>query len=126
MEGQEAKKAEIEIETIQIREELDLKPCDEVKEVVIDPLFLNQTIKIGAGLMGKDREDLIKFLKHSLDVFAWAVEDIEGISSEVAEYCLNVSPEFTPIQQRPQVFKPEKETVVREEVKKLLKAKIIM
>lgn len=57
-EVEEKDKTSIKIKTMQVREESDLKPYDEVEEVVINHFFPEQKIKIGVG---QDREELIEF-----------------------------------------------------------------
>ena len=36
------------------------------------------------------KDELVKFLKKNLDVFAWSHEDTSGINERVVEHCLNV------------------------------------
>lgn len=54
----------------------------------------------------------------TLVVFAQMVDDVEGIDEAVALHRLNVSTEFTPVQQRLRKFSTEKENAVKEEVAK--------
>ena len=60
----------------------------------------NKTTRIGTTLSPEIRARLIKFLKGTLDVFAWSHEDMPGISPEIIQHRLNVDPSRKPVQQR--------------------------
>ena len=63
---------------------------------------------------------MVKFLKKNLDVFAWSHEDMSGIDKQVIEHNFNVGPTKKPIQHKRQVFAPERNKAIMEEVEKLL------
>ena len=46
------------------------------------------------------KDELVKFLKKNLDVFAWSHEDMPGIDRQVIEHSLNVDPIKKSIQQK--------------------------
>ena len=75
---------------------------------------------IGTTLPSAIVDNLISFLKESLDVFAWTHEDMPSIDGSVIEHRLNVDLKKKPIQQKRRVFAPERNKVVMEEVEKLL------
>jgi hypothetical protein len=62
----------------------------------------------------------MQFLRENADVFAWSHEDMPGISTKVMVHKLNVNPSIHPVKQKRRVFAPERNTVVMEEVDKLL------
>ena len=43
------------------------------------------------------RTRLVQFLKENLDVFAWSLNDMLGISLKVIQHKLNVDPEKKPV-----------------------------
>jgi hypothetical protein len=43
---------------------------------------------------------LITFLWASLDVFAWQISDMPGISIEIIEHKLDIDPSYKPIKQK--------------------------
>ena len=65
------------------------------------------------------------FLKEHRDVFAWSHEDMPDIDPSVIIHRFNVDPTHKPIIQKRHKFNPEPYTAIREEVDKLLKAKLI-
>ena len=65
-------------------------------------------------------EEIVKFLKNNLDIFAWSHEDMLSIDGGMIEHRLNVDPRKNPIQQRQRVFALERNRVVTKEVEKLL------
>ena len=66
------------------------------------------------------KEEIVKFLKNNLDIFAWSHEDMLSIDGGMIEHRLNVDPRKNPIQQRRRVFALERNRVVTKEVEKLL------
>ena len=79
-----------------------------------------RTTRIGTTLSPEMRMRLVQFLKENLDVFAWSLEDMPGISLKVIQHRLNVDPEKKPVQQRQRVFAPEQNQAITDEVNKLL------
>ena len=79
-----------------------------------------KTTRIGTTLSPEMKASLIQFLKENLDVFAWTHKDMPGISPKVIQYKLNVDQERKPVQQRRQVFAPEQNQAITNEVNKLL------
>ena len=45
----------------------------------------------------KTKQDLVQFLKKSIDVFAWSHKDMPGIDSSVIIHRLNVYPSSKPV-----------------------------
>ena len=50
------------------------------------------------------RQALSTFLRENKDVFTWCHEDMPGIDPSIIVHRLNVSPSFSPIHQKKQVF----------------------
>ncbi|XP_071911843.1 uncharacterized protein [Coffea arabica] len=86
----------------------------------------DQTIRIGASLPPKEKDDLKALLREYAQVFAWTVEDMPGIPTDLADHHLNIDPRFKPVKQKKRNFTPERNEVIRKEVGKLLESKIIM
>jgi hypothetical protein len=51
---------------------------------------------------------LITFLQENLDVFAWQISDVSGISGEVIEYKLGIDPSYKSIKQIERRYQPER------------------
>ena len=81
--------------------------------------------RVGVGMEKKTKQDLVQFLKKSIDVFAWSHKDMPGIGLSVISYRLNVCPFTEPVQQKKRVFALEREIVIKEEVQKLIGANFI-
>ena len=58
-------------------------------------------------------------------VFAWSPADMPGVSPEVSQHHLCISPDVRQVKQKPRRLAPERQQVVREEVKRLLAAGFI-
>ena len=73
----------------------------------------------------KRKQDLVHFLKKSMDVFAWSHEDMLGIDPSVITLRLNVYPSSKLVRQKKRVFAPKRDNAMKEEVQKLTIAKFI-
>ena len=70
----------------------------------------------------QEKEELIKFLKRNIDVFAWDACDALGIDLAFICHHLNVNPAITPKKQPPRRPSKEHADAIREEVAKLKRA----
>ncbi|KAL0290955.1 UNVERIFIED_CONTAM: hypothetical protein Sradi_7038400 [Sesamum radiatum] len=75
---------------------------------------------MGAHLRGKTKEEIIKCLRRNADIFAWALQDLEGIDPRVITHHLNIDPGIKPVKQKKRHFVPEKDKVIQAEVDKLM------
>lgn len=82
----------LEIETMKVREQTYPEQNEVLDEVIINDLYPEQKIKVDIDLDARKREQIIYFLWNNTDVFAWKVEDMEGISEEVMLHHLDVDP----------------------------------
>ena len=82
--------------------------CEDLVKVAIgdDP---EKFFQIGSQLPQQEKEELIKFLKHNIDVFAWNTYEAPGVDPEFICHHLNVNPLITPKKQLPR--RPSKEHV---------------
>jgi hypothetical protein len=60
-----------------------------------------------------------------LDVFAWWISDMPGISREVIEHKLGIDPTFKMIKQKERRYTTERRETIRVEVNKLLEVGFI-
>jgi len=60
------------------------------------------------------KEELVTFLRHNSDVFAWSHEDIPGIDPSVIVHRLNVDPNYRPVKQRRRTFSAKRNQAVSE------------
>ena len=54
--------------------------------------------RIGTSMKETTKQDLVQFLRKSIDVFAWSHEDMPGIDPSVITHRLNVHPSSKPVQ----------------------------
>ncbi|XP_073017906.1 uncharacterized protein [Primulina eburnea] len=92
---------------------------EEQEAVEIGP---GQQIRVARDLSMTTRVSLIKCLKTNIHVFAWSQQELTGISPFISEHHLNILPGSHPIKQKKRHFGPEKDKVISEQVKELLKA----
>lgn len=88
-----------------------LQLVEELEEIHVDKKEPIRVLKIGLTLSPALKEELGKFLKKNLDVFAWTHDDIEGINPMKHQKC------------RP--MNPERYEALKEEVDKLIKNEFI-
>ncbi len=84
-----------------------------------------KVVRVGEALPDVVRKRLLALLGNFVDVFAWSVADMTGISRRIVEHKLSISPDVKPVQQRKRRQSEERRVAIREEVRKLLEAAII-
>ena len=78
--------------------------------------------QIGAKLPSQEKEELVKFLKRNIDVFAWDACDATGIDPAFIYHHLKVNPSIIPKKQSPRRPSREHADAIKEEVMKLKRA----
>ena len=79
-------------------------------------------VKLGSELPERERAHLINLLQENVDAFAWSPTDMSGVDPEISQHHLCISPDVRPVKQKPRRLAPERQQVIREEVKRLLVA----
>ena len=114
------------IQTMSIEERrVVTKPIEMLEDIPLDENDPEKYTRVGVSMEEKTKQDLIQFLKKSIDVFAWSHEIMSGIDPSVITHCLNVHPSFKPVRQKKIVFAPEWDNSIKEEVQNLTIAKFI-
>ena len=72
--------------------------------------------RIGTSMEMKTKQNLVHFLKKSMNVFTWSHEDMPGIDPSVITHCLNVYPSSKPVCQKKRVFALEQDKAIKKEV----------
>ena len=69
--------------------------CEDLVKVIIgnDP---EKFFQVESQLPQQEREELIRFLKQNIDVFAWNTYEASGVDPEFICHHLNVNPLVTP------------------------------
>ena len=78
-----------------------------LEDVSLDKNNPEKYTRVGANMEKETKQDLVQFLKKSINVFAWCHEDMPSINPSVITHHLNVYPSFKPIRQKKIVFAPE-------------------
>ena len=85
--------------TWMVEEELP-KPMEGAENIELVEKDPSKTTKVGKELKPSLKDELVKFLKKNLDVFAWSHKDMSRIDGCVIEHYLNVDPMKKPIEQK--------------------------
>ncbi|XP_012834007.1 PREDICTED: uncharacterized protein LOC105954870 [Erythranthe guttata] len=101
---------------------IKLAAVEELKLIELTPGDTSKLIRIGSDLDPTTERQLINFLRHNGDVFAWKAQDLSGIPPQVALHRLNVDKRLKPVKQRKRTFGPERNKHIKAEVAKLLEA----
>ena len=101
-----------------MRERLPLttEPMEALKDVPLDKSNPDKFTRIGTSMEMKMKQDLVHFLKKSMDVFAWSHEDMPGINPSVITHRLNMYPSSKPVHQKNRFFAPKRDKAIKEEV----------
>lgn len=114
------------MQTMNIEERRVLAELIEVLEdVPLDESNLKKFTRIGISMKEETKQDLVKFLRRSTNIFAWSHEDMPGIDPSVITHRLNVSSSYKPVRQKKIVFTPERDNAIKEEVHKLITTEFI-
>ena len=73
------------------------KPTEALEDILLDENNPERYTRVGADMVKKTKQDLVQFLKKSIDVFAWSHKDMPGIDPSVITHRLNVYPSSKPI-----------------------------
>ena len=96
-----------------------------LKDIPLDKNNPERYTRVRASTKRKTKQDLVQFLKKSIDVFAWSHDDMLGIDPSIITHHLNVYPSSKPVLQKKRVFAPEQDNAINEEVQKLTTSKFI-
>ena len=81
----------------QLEDGLKTRPVEGLVEVAVSEQEPTRVLKLGENLSHELKEELTRFLKANLDVFAWTHEDMVGIHPDIMCHHLNINPDFKPI-----------------------------
>ena len=73
---------------------------EELFAIALDNQNLKRQVKISSRLNLEDANELTKALWRNMDIFAWSIANMPGISLEVITHQLNVSPSYHPVRQK--------------------------
>jgi hypothetical protein len=73
-----------------------IKAEGEFKKVPLDPRVPDKALCIGAEATQQEQTELLGFLDKNNDVFAWSIFDLVGVSRDIIEHQLQVSPSVKP------------------------------
>ena len=74
-----------------------VEPTEFLENIPLDENNPEKYTRVGVSMKEKIKQDLVQFLKKSIDVFAWSHEDIPGINPSVITHRLNVYPSSKPV-----------------------------
>ena len=107
------------VQKINIKERrVAVEPTEVLEDVPLDEGNPEKFTKIGTSIEQKTQQDLVQFLRKSIDVFAWSHEDMPRIDPSVITYRLNMNPSSKPVLQKKRVFVLERDNAIKEEVQK--------
>ncbi|XP_074328488.1 uncharacterized protein LOC141666400 [Apium graveolens] len=93
--------------------------------ILVDPNDPSKVLRIYSSLSPDLREDLARFLRRNLDVFAWSHSDMIGIDPNVMCHRLNLDPKKKGVRQKRRSISGERAEALREEVDRLMEAGLV-
>ena len=93
-----------------------VEPTEVLEDIPLDENNPEKYTRVGVNMERKTKQDLVQFLKKSIDVFAWSHENMPGIDPSVITHHLYVYPSSKPMRQKKRVFAPERDSAIKEEV----------
>lgn len=77
-------------------------------------------VSVLVDLIEKEEKELITLLKEYKDCSAWAYEDMKGVLPKVIQHTIRIRDFAKLVQRKPYDMNPKYETIVKEEIDKLL------
>ena len=103
-----------QVQTLSIEERrVVAEPIEVLEDVLLQEDDPEKFTRIGTCIKEKAREDLIQFLRKSIDVFAWNHDDMPRIDPSVITHRLNVYHFSKPVHHKKRVFAPERDKQLR-------------
>jgi hypothetical protein len=96
-----------------------------LKEVNLNTSETPQTMLISKDLKPALKSQLINLVRQYKDVFAWTLEDMQGLDPKFYQHTINLAKDAVPVQQRHYRLNPNYATRVKEEIDELLKVRFI-
>ena len=93
-----------------------VEPIEVLEDIPLDENNPEKYTRVGVNMERKTKQDLVQFLKKSIDVFAWSHENMPGIDPSVITHRLYIYPSSKPMRQKKRVFAPERDSAIKEEV----------
>ena len=114
------------MQTMSIKERrVVAEPTEVLEDIPLEEGNPKKFTRIGTSMKEKTKQDLVQFLRKSIDVFAWSHEDMLGIDLSVNTHRLNVHPSSKPVRQKKRVFAPKRDNAIKEEIQKLTTTQFI-
>ena len=86
------------MQTISIEERrVAAEPTEVLEDILLEEGNPEKFTRIGTSMKEKTMQDLLQFLRKSIDIFAWSHEDMPGIDLSVNTHRLNVHPSSKPV-----------------------------
>jgi reverse transcriptase-like protein len=98
------------------------QPAEQYEEVDV---FGGNKIKVGKNLPEAERRDVLAVIAEFRDIFAYSVEEMPGIPSNIMCHKLDIKARYKPVKQKLRHQGKERIEAAKEEVEKLLKASFI-
>ena len=92
--------------------------CENLEKIVVDD-DSEKFFQVEAQLPPQENEELIKFLRRNVDVFAWSAYEALKVDPNFIYHYLNINPSITPKKQPPQCSSKDHSDAVKNEVIKL-------
>ncbi|KAL0345564.1 UNVERIFIED_CONTAM: hypothetical protein Sradi_4387700 [Sesamum radiatum] len=92
-----------------------MEPAEEYKSIQLIIREPDKITRIGSNMSKSVQTLMIKFVRKSIDMFAWSPSDFKGIDPEVIVYRLNVDPMVRPVKQKKRSFGAERNFIIKEE-----------
>ena len=105
------------MQTISIEERrVATESIEVLEDIPLEESNPEKFTRIGTSMKEMTKQDLVQFLRKSIDVFAWSHEDMPGIDPSVITHRLNVHPSSKPVRQKKRVFTLGRDNAIKEEV----------
>ncbi|XP_021817131.1 uncharacterized protein LOC110759386 [Prunus avium] len=96
------------------------QPAEDLETVALYEGQPDRCVWIGTLLNATLRAEFIQFLRQNSEVFAWSYNDMPGISPDVINHKLSISPVFKHVRKKRRSYDAERYEAMKNEVDKLM------
>lgn len=107
-------------DTLEVPTESTSVPMEETEKIKVEVWNSKRVTKIGKGLQGHARKEIIDLIREFSDIFAWDPTKMPGIPEVIARQSLHIDPRVRPVRQNKRIFSEEKRQVINAKLDKLL------
>jgi hypothetical protein len=100
-------------------------PHGKVIKVQVDEDEQTKVVSLGGDLSEEETNNMLAVLKKNIDIFAWGLDEVGGVSPDLIMHHLAIKPDAKPKKQKLRKMSIDRQEATKAKVQKPLKASMI-